>query len=349
MTTLLIAVLLLALSVAGVVVRKTYDYVPIHEMKRLAHHGDVFAAKLYPVAAFQTSLRILLGVWIALTAAGGFVLLARVAPLVLSLLAVAILLLMAFIAVPSNRIGPVGERLTVAVTPTLFWILNYLYPILSRISRVLHHRFKLAVHTGMFERQDFVAMIERQQAQYDNRLSPEELEIAKRALTFDEYTVSDILIPRKDVRTVLAEEMLGPILIDELHKSDQKHVLVRQTKKGEFLGTLDFAHLDLRHTGKVSEIMSNRVYYVHEDDTLAEALHAFFTTNHPIFVVVNSSEEYVGILTVESILRQLLGHIPGDNFDRYTDLKAVAARHKHQDDAAELLEEAGVTDDKVVK
>jgi Mg2+/Co2+ transporter CorB len=73
--------------------------------------------------------------------------------------------------------------------------------------------------------------------------------------------------------------------------------------------------------------MDKNVYYIHEDDTLSEALHAFFTTNHSLFVVVNSFEEYVGIVSIESIIEHLLGHIPGSDFTQYADVSAVARRH----------------------
>jgi CBS domain containing-hemolysin-like protein len=126
----------------------------------------------------------------------------------------------------------------------------------------------------------------------------------------------------------MAEDTLGPVLIDEVHKSGQEFVLVREAKKGPVIGSLEFAKLGLGSKGKVRDLMNPTVYYIHENDTLTEALHAFFVTNQPMFVVVNSFEEFIGILTVENILHQLLGHIPGDDFDQYTNLAAVAARHK---------------------
>jgi CBS domain containing-hemolysin-like protein len=95
--------------------------------------------------------------------------------------------------------------------------------------------------------------------------------------------------------------------------------------------------------------MHGSVYYVHENDSLSEALHAFFVTNHPLFVVVNSFEEFVGVLTVESILRQLLGHVPGDDFDQYTDLAAVAARHPRAKKSKKTAETPVKTDTDVLE
>jgi Mg2+/Co2+ transporter CorB len=86
----------------------------------------------------------------------------------------------------------------------------------------------------------------------------------------------------------------------------------------------------LKSTGRVKDVMHSTVYYVHEDDDLGEALHAFFVTNFPLFVVVNSFEEFTGTVSVENILQQLLGHVPGSDFDQYADIKAVAKRHKRE-------------------
>jgi CBS domain containing-hemolysin-like protein len=235
------------------------------------------------------------------------------------------------------------------VTPPIAWLLNYLHPILSRAADRVERRYTGATHTKLFERDDLLDLIERQQQQDDNRVSSEELEIAKRALSFDDHRVLDVLISRKKIKTVQADDTIGPILIDELHKSGQDFVLVRESPKGPFIGSLIASQLGINSAGKVRDVMNPTVYYVHENDSLGEALHAFFVTNHPLFVVVNSFEEYVGVITVESMLRQLMGHLPGDDFDQYADPAAVAARHpKHKkteiDDADSVK-----TDEEVVE
>src|SRR5437762_62606 len=77
---LVFAILLLLLAIAGVVVRKTYNYLPAHELKRQAAKHDRLAERLYMAAAYDSSLRGLLWIFIALTSAGGFVLLSQTAP-----------------------------------------------------------------------------------------------------------------------------------------------------------------------------------------------------------------------------------------------------------------------------
>lgn len=327
----LLAIVLLLVAIAGVVVRKTYYYVPAKELKRRAERHDPLATKLYPAVAYGESLRGLLWAWIGFATAAGFVLLIEIAPAWLGFIAVIALLWVVNSWLPASRVTRIGVYLTTAVTPLIVWLLNHLHRLLSRGTAVAGQRYTAPAHTGLFEREDLQELIERQQRQPDNRLSEEELEIVRRALTFGEHRVRDVMTPRKQVKTALAGDMVGPVLIDELHKNGQGYLLVRESAKGDFVGMLAFKKLSLRSSGRVSDVMEKEVYYVHENDRLDQALHAFFKTNCPLFVVIDSTEEYVGVITIDSLLRQLLGHIPGEDFESYHDVAAVAARHTKQE------------------
>ena len=348
-TNLILAAVLLLLALAGVVMRKTYFYLPVRELKRKAAAGDKLAIQLYRAAAYRNSLKSLLWLYIGLTSAASIILLAISLPFWVSLLIVGPALWIVFSLIPATRLTRIGTRLTTFFTPPVAWILNYLHPILSRGADIVETRYTRSDHTRMYERSDLIDMIERQQQQTDNRLSEEELEIAKRALSFDEHRVHDLLIPRKKIKELIAEDNIGPILIDEMHKTGQAYALVRETKKGPFVGSLAYSKLTITSSGKVSDLMSNAVYYLHENDLMSDALHAFFVTNHAMFVVVNSFEEYVGIITIENVLKELLGHMPGDDFDQYSDIVAVAARHAKQPKVIEPDEISDKTPEEVIE
>lgn len=360
MSNIILAVVFLVLSLGGLVVRKTYFRLTARELKRRAERHDASARTLYRAVAYGNSLRGLLWLYIGLTAAAGVVLLARDTQIWISLLIIAPLLWIAFSLIPSTRTTRFGTWLTVLVTPGIAWLLNYLHPLLSRSADVVERR-KAPAHTRIYEREDLIKLLERQQKQEDNQLTQEEVDIAMRALTFNDYRVADVMAPRTKIKTVLASDTVGPILINDIHESGQKQALVREKAKGPFVGFLPFNHLGIDSKGKVRDLMQPTVYYVHENDGLGEALHAFFVTNNPLFVVVNSAEEYVGVIGVEAVLRQLVGHIPGDSFDQFADPAAVASRYQasrgaepddtiHDLDEARSEEETPVkTDEEVVK
>lgn len=322
--TIVLSIFCIFIALSLAVARKVYDATPARELKRRAAGKKEPAVSLFQAVAYGSSLYALLWGGIAIFGATGLVLLARSANIFVSLIVIIATLSFLFVYLPVSRITSLGSRVTLAINPVIVWLLRHLYPVLSRGAEQVEKRYP-ASHTGLFERSDILQLIHQQADQADSRLSIEELAIVQRALAFGDYLVRDILTPRVDIATVAADEVLGPVLIDELHKSPAPFVLVKNTDD-QIVGSLETQKLGLQSSGPVGEHLSP-VYFLHESDTLREALHAFFVTNHPLFVVINSFEEYVGIITIESVLRQLLGHLPGDDFEQYTNPVAVAARH----------------------
>lgn len=343
MISLIIASLLLINAMLAVVVRKTYFAVPLVELRRRARAGDELANVLYRSAAYDGSLRLLLWIIITFSSSASFVIFSRQATVWISLIVVIIALWLAFSWIPKTRVTPLGNKLTVKVTPSIAWLLNYLNPILSRGSNFLNVRYAKP-HTGLYERSDLIELIERQELQSDNRLAILELAIANRALHFPDRKVADVMIPRKSIKIISSDDNVGPILIDEIHKTGQSVALVRDTPKGPLVGWLQFKDLNINTAGKVIDMMNPKIYYLHESDSLSEALHAFIVTNQSLFIVVNNAEDNVGVVTVQKILEQLLGHIPGDDFDEYASASSVASRHnkpkaqKPEDDIDEVVE-----------
>ncbi len=345
MTDIIIAIVCLILALLGIVLRKTYFALPASELKRRARYGDQSARQLYRVVSYGNSLRGLLWLYIGLTSAIAVILLARSLPIWLGILVIGPLLWIAFSLIPAARTSSYGQWLTGAATPIVAWLLNYLHPSISRGADAIETRFKAPRHSGLFEKEDLVELITHQPTQSDSRISLEELEIARRALEFGDVRVKDVLLPSSRVKALQPSDVIGPILIDELHKKRQPYTPVREGKKGPVIGTLAFDKLGLHSKGTVRELMDNAVYYLHEDDTLTQALYAFHLTNRPFFIVIDNAEEYIGIITVQTMIEQLLGHVPGENFDQYTDPSAVVARRRSQREQPEPSVERSVKTD----
>lgn len=173
----------------------------------------------------------------------------------------------------------------------------------------------------------------------DSRFSAEELRIAAGSLTFGDKIVRNVMTPRRTVKSVAATEAMGPHLMDELHASGHSRFPVYQEKPDNIVGMLYARDLMSAHGGgQVRDLMKKEVYYVHEEQTLSQVLGAFLKTKHHLFIVVNSFEEIVGIITIEDILEQILGKPIVDEFDKYNDMRAVAAqgaKAEHQNQVPE--------------
>jgi len=343
-----VAIIFLVLALFGIMLRKTYFALPLKELKRRAVK-EPDASQLYRAAAYGDSLRVLLWLYIGFTSAVSFVVLARSLPIWASLLIVGPIIWIAFSFLPATRVTKLGIRLTKLTTPFIAYILNYFHPALSRGNDVVAKRYRSGQHTGLYERQDLLELLDKQLGQQDSRFSEEELSITKNALAFSDYKVADVLTPMDKIKTVLAGETIGPILIDEIHKSGQEYVLVSDKKGGEIVGSLPVNKLGISSRGKVSDLMDANVYFVNSEDSLADALHAFFATNRALFVVVDDNANHVGIISVATIVRQLLGHIPGDEFEKYSDPDLVASRHKTLTPANNEPNDSVKTDEEVIE
>jgi len=332
---------LLLLGLAGLFLymslswQRTYRALPLKELKRRARAGDEVAGVLYRAAAYGTSLQLILWILVGLSASLLFVLIAETTAAWLAVLACAGIIWLSFVRGSDRSVGSISVTLTRFGNPLLAWLAGHLHPLTERaISMIRRHR-PVTFHTGLYDRDDLLELIDRQLVQADNRIDEWELLIARGALTFGDKPVREYLIPRRVVKTISVNDAIGPVLMDELHASGFSRVPVYETNPDNLVGVLFMRDtVGIKAGGMVKDHMKPGICYLHEEDSLAEALQAMLKTRQHLFVVVNSFEEYVGIITIEDVLEQIVGTPIVDEFDKYEDMRAVAARHAAKDHAA---------------
>ena len=164
-----------------------------------------------------------------------------------------------------------------------------------------------------------------------NVLTDDQKKLLLGSIAFDTRLVRDIMTPRTMIESIKKSEILGPLILDALHKSGHSRFPVVASDIDHIVGTLylrDVLKIDTsrKHTATVETAMDKHVYYIHEDQTLVHALNAFLKTHHHLFIVINEFRETVGILSLEDTMEALLGRKIVDEFDDHDDLRAVAAR-----------------------
>jgi CBS domain containing-hemolysin-like protein len=213
------------------------------------------------------------------------------------------------------------------LSPLFAKVLEYLHPLLQKVTRFIEKHRPVSVHTGLYDVDDLQELFARQKVQADNRINQEVLGIVEQALSFGDKKVSDIVIPRRVVKAVSAGDAIGPLLLDDLHKSGHSRFPVFDGKHDNIIGILFLRQaVRAKSGGSIQKAMNSQVCYVHEDQPLTEALQAILRTHQQLFIVVNSFEEYVGIITIEDVMEAAIGQQIVDEFDEYEDLRAVAAK-----------------------
>jgi len=162
-------------------------------------------------------------------------------------------------------------------------------------------------------------------------LTTGEKRLVKHALQFEGHLVDEIMTPVSMIDSIKQAELLGPLVLDDLHKTGHNRFPVTDGDINHVVGILhlrDLLTLDAgKRTTTVAKAMEARVFYIRDDQTLAHALAAFLKTHHHLFVVVNEFRETVGLLTLEDVMEALLGRRIVDEFDAHEDLRVVAARN----------------------
>ena len=165
-------------------------------------------------------------------------------------------------------------------------------------------------------------------AQSSGAISPSEKKLITNGLKFNDMKVEEIMTPRSMIESVPMNELLGPLVLDDLHKKGYSRFPVIDGDIDHVVGMLriqDLLTIDRKAKSHRAEtVMSKDVYYIRENQTLQHALAAFLKTQHHLFIVVNEFRETVGLLSLEDVIEALLGQEIIDEYDVYGDIRKVA-------------------------
>lgn len=158
-------------------------------------------------------------------------------------------------------------------------------------------------------------------------LAADEKKLLVSGLNFRDKLVSLVMTPRNVVVGVPKNELVGPLMLDELHKTGHSRFPVYDKDINHVVGILhirELLSLNDKKSETAEKAMEQKVYYIAEDQTLSAALAAFLKTRHHMFVVVNEYRETVGLLTLEDVVEELLGREIVDEYDVHDDLRKLA-------------------------
>jgi CBS domain containing-hemolysin-like protein len=325
MLALILGLLLVVVGLVALALQRFFSSVPAKELKRLAARGDHLATALFRPVAYGVSLRLLLWAVFCVNLTGGFLLLIYGSPPLVAFLVVG-LSVAAVVLLQSLRLTVRSAHFAIQVAPVLNWLMARLHAPLDAAARLANRFRGPAAHSGLYEKEDLLDLLEQQKEQPDNRISRHDLDLLARAARFDDRQAADVVLPMSRVKLVNLDDHIGPVLLGELHNSGQNSFLVYDDRPDHVIGTLFLRDaVAAKAGGRVRDLMHPRLCFVHEDFSLRQVLQAFARTGQFMVVVVNAFEEPVGVITLGHLLTQLVGDHQEDDFDAFESRKAVAA------------------------
>lgn len=204
-------------------------------------------------------------------------------------------------------------------------ILAFVEKFHSSLRLLRHSVHRSQGDNGVHSRQELEHLITNAR----NVITPDEKALLLHGLSFGDRHVNEVMTPRDAIDSINGKEMLGPLVLNDLHKTGHSRFPVIDKDIDHVIGVLyaqDLLSLDVKRSVTAEKAMEPRVLYVNEQQTLAHALNTFLRTHHHLLIVVNQDQETVGLLTLEDTIEALIGRKIVDEFDHHTDLRAVAQR-----------------------
>lgn len=294
----------------------------VSHLRYWSRKGDPVSKKLYPLKARGSATLLTIEIFRSIAISGTIILLAYNTWGGFAWLLGSVVLFLIFIVLVELYLIPVGTRILAACSGFLLWLSHALNFITNPLGKTFD-RF-IDEQPVTLTRTELVHMLGAV-TPGDTDLSADELRIIKHSLGFGEKKVHDIMTPRSVLSTVKEDDVLSPLLLDELHKTGHSRFPVLTGEEERAVGLLYVKDLlDVKASTRVSEIMHSPVHYVNEERELDHVLQAFIKTKQHLFLVVNEFAEITGLITIEDVVEQVLGKPIVDEFDKYDSMREVA-------------------------
>lgn len=288
--------------------RPRLDLVSEFELERLASHGSVDAKKTLDETRSKNDIfsLIRLAVSIILVA---FVLVNIAFFGWLSGCFIAIVATVLY--EPIGRLSFVhtwAQKLYVFIEPKLFIGIKK-YPILRMLRGVpLLNQNRTLIHS----RQEFLHEVEGLSSAV---LSDNDKRLIVANLSFSKKKLASATVVREKVVTIKQNELLGPLALDDLHKTGHSRFPVIDGGIDRIVGVVAIDNLVTladKESPRAKDVMTRPVHHILYTETLQQALALFLETKQNLLVVVDTDHKTVGIICLEDVIAALLGTKPID-------------------------------------
>ena len=168
---------------------------------------------------------------------------------------------------------------------------------------------KASPHTSeqrIYNKADLIDFLRRQTDYPNNKIGDELLRLLAGIVEKSDLSAGDIMTGLKKVRKIDSEQEIGPVIIDELHKTGNKYFLIEDKKQDELIGYLKLKDLtSLKSSGKIRGFVHKDLEYVEITDDILELIESFLAGSCPVFLVRDSGET-IGVVTIDECLEKLL-------------------------------------------
>lgn len=220
------------------------------------------------------------------------------------------------------------DRLALAVAPVVSAIVLVFSPVTREISRVVNLMFRLCgvsresldhAEAQQEELRGAIDLLGGGEQQDDDGEGQETRAMLKSILDLADVNVEKVMVHRKNVRMINADQPIDRIVDEVMHSSFTRLPVWRESPDN-IIGVIHSKLMlqELRHCGgDVSKLDLTRAmmepWFIPESATLFEQLQAFRRRREHFAIMVDEYGALMGVITLEDILEEIVGQIDDEH------------------------------------
>lgn len=325
MTTYIIVIILLLFSALFSGLTLGLMGLNVHELKRKASIGDRNAKKIYSVRKRGNLLLTTLLVGnVGVNAALAIFLGSIAAGVMAGFITTGLIVIFGEI-IPQA----VFSRYALFLGAKFIWIVRVIMLILLPITLPiawLLDKFLKEELPAIYSKRELIKIIEEHEDSPDSDLKEEEERIIKGALTFSYKKVMEIMTPRIATVALEANRIIDQALIQYIAESAYSRFPVYEKNMDNIIGILYLKDLlgEKNINKTVGEIADKKVLFVDDDRNLGYVFSAFLKTHKHLFMVVNEFGSFVGVVSMEDVIEEIIRSEIMDERDKHKDMRKYA-------------------------
>jgi metal transporter CNNM len=205
------------------------------------------------------------------------------------------------------------------LAPLLRLMIILTYPVSRPLQILLDKLFGNGDSSKLQSRHELGMLISEHIGHNESELDEDEVDIIRGALTLSEKKVSDIMTPIKDVYHLLPNTIIDDKRIDEIKARGRSRIPVINSQRTICFGLLLMKDLvDVNFDEKATHIqdLSLHATQVVGSRTALDTLLRKFIKSGVHLAPVERNDKIVGIVTIEDLLEEIVGHEIEDETDR---------------------------------
>lgn len=288
------------------------------ELRRKAKIGSRQAKKVLPLReATHLTLAAILLTNVAAVSATSLVLENLLAGLIAGIVTTLIMVVFGEI-LPQAYFNRNALKFCARLAPVMHFMVFITYPVSKPIQLLLDRLFN-PMETKLHSRRELGIIISEHLGHEQSELDEDEVEIIRGALQLSEKHVSDIMMPIKSVFWLTPDTELTPEKISEIKTIGRSRIPVFNPGLTRCNGVLLMKDLvDVDFDEKVYHINDLTLHPVQMvgSKTALDTMLRKFITSHTHLIPIVKDDKIVGIVTIEDLIEEIVGHEIEDETDK---------------------------------